>query len=103
MLYISGVNIYGGPIAHKALGFPKAVSFHHEYSSMACTVEFVNDVQSAIDHIHRYGRYLIVVTPVSPLSHSTSCFLKQKMRFNVTQISIFYLFQCSYRLYRHYR
>lgn len=54
-LKTEGVNIYGGPIAHKALGFPKAVSFHHEYSSMACTVEFVDDVQSAIDHIHRYG------------------------------------------------
>ncbi|KAG8068422.1 hypothetical protein GUJ93_ZPchr0005g14917 [Zizania palustris] len=54
-LKTEGVNIYGGPIAHKALGFPKVSSFHHEYSSMACTVEFVDDVQSAIDHIHRYG------------------------------------------------
>ncbi|KAL5203281.1 hypothetical protein ABZP36_014233 [Zizania latifolia] len=54
-LKTEGVNIYGGPIAHKALGFPKASSFHHEYSSMACTIEFVDDVQSAIDHIHRYG------------------------------------------------
>jgi hypothetical protein len=24
---------------------------------MACTLEFVDDVQSAIDHINRYGRY----------------------------------------------
>ncbi|KAL5230112.1 hypothetical protein ABZP36_028888 [Zizania latifolia] len=54
-LKTEGVNIYGGPIAHEALGFPKASSFHHEYSSMACTIEFVDDVQSAIDHIHRYG------------------------------------------------
>ncbi|KAG8085805.1 hypothetical protein GUJ93_ZPchr0010g10313 [Zizania palustris] len=54
-LKTEGVDIYGGPIAHKALGFPKASSFHHEYSSMACTIEFVDDVQSAIDHIHCYG------------------------------------------------
>ena len=56
---ISGVSIYGGPVAHEVLSIPKADSFHHEYSSMACTVEFVDDVQSAIDHIHRYGRYLV--------------------------------------------
>ncbi|KAM0873422.1 hypothetical protein ACQ4PT_038057 [Festuca glaucescens] len=54
-LKTEGVNIYGGPVAHKILGFPKADSLHLEYSSMACTVEFVDDVQSAIDHIHRYG------------------------------------------------
>ncbi|KAM0922761.1 hypothetical protein ACQ4PT_005944 [Festuca glaucescens] len=50
-----GVVIYGGPIAHDTLKVPKVDSFHHEYSSMACTLEFVDDVQSAIDHINRYG------------------------------------------------
>ncbi|KAL6609871.1 hypothetical protein ACP70R_039840 [Stipagrostis hirtigluma subsp. patula] len=54
-LKTEGVAIYGGPVAHEVLGIPKADSFHHEYSSMACTIEFVDDVQSAIDHIHRYG------------------------------------------------
>ncbi|KAG2618853.1 delta-1-pyrroline-5-carboxylate synthase 1 [Panicum virgatum] len=54
-LKTEGVSIYGGPVAHEVLSIPKADSFHHEYSSMACTVEFVDDVQSAIDHIHRYG------------------------------------------------
>ncbi|XP_062179841.1 delta-1-pyrroline-5-carboxylate synthase 1 [Phragmites australis] len=54
-LKTEGVVIYGGPVAHEVLGIPKADSFHHEYSSMACTIEFVDDVQSAIDHIHRYG------------------------------------------------
>ena len=62
--YISGVSIYGGPVAHEVLSIPKADSFHHEYSSMACTVEFVDDVQSAIDHIHRYGRYLVPSPPL---------------------------------------
>ncbi|VAH66388.1 unnamed protein product [Triticum turgidum subsp. durum] len=50
-----GVVIYGGPVAHDTLKVPKVDSFHHEYSSMACTLEFVDDVQSAIDHINRYG------------------------------------------------
>lgn len=50
-----GVVIYGGPIAHDKLKVPKIDSFRHEYSSMACTLEFVDDVQSAIDHINRYG------------------------------------------------
>ncbi|AQK99426.1 Delta 1-pyrroline-5-carboxylate synthetase isoform 1 [Zea mays] len=50
-----GVVIYGGPVAHDKLKVPKVDSFRHEYSSMACTVEFVDDVQSAIDHINRYG------------------------------------------------
>jgi hypothetical protein len=55
--HIAGVVIYGGPVAHDTLKVPKVDSFHHEYSSMACTLEFVDDVQSAIDHINRYGRY----------------------------------------------
>uniref|UniRef100_K3XEP5 Delta-1-pyrroline-5-carboxylate synthase n=1 Tax=Setaria italica TaxID=4555 RepID=K3XEP5_SETIT len=50
-----GVVIYGGPIAHDKLKLPKVDSFRHEYSSMACTLEFVDDVHSAIDHINRYG------------------------------------------------
>nr|ACU65227.1 delta-1-pyrroline-5-carboxylate synthetase 2 [Sorghum bicolor] len=54
-LKTEGVAIYGGPVAHELLCIPKADSLHHEYSSMACTIEFVDDVQSAIDHIHRYG------------------------------------------------
>jgi hypothetical protein len=57
----SGVSVYGGPIAHEVLGIPKASSLHHEYSAMACTVEFVDDVQAAINHIHRYGRYSRIV------------------------------------------
>ncbi|GJN14585.1 hypothetical protein PR202_gb01429 [Eleusine coracana subsp. coracana] len=54
-LKTEGVSVYGGPIAHEVLGAPKASSLHHEYSAPACTVEFVDDVQAAIDHIHRYG------------------------------------------------
>ncbi|KAL6291006.1 hypothetical protein ACE6H2_008516 [Prunus campanulata] len=54
-LRAEGVTLYGGPRASSLLNIPQAHSFHHEYSSMACTVEFVDDVHAAIDHIHEHG------------------------------------------------
>lgn len=50
-----GVTLYGGPKVSALLHITEAPSFHHEYSSMACTVELVDDVHAAIDHIHRHG------------------------------------------------
>nr|AMJ39523.1 aldehyde dehydrogenase 18B copy 2 [Bixa orellana] len=50
-----GVTLYGGPRASAFLNIPEAHSFHHEYSSMACTTEIVDDVYAAIDHIHQHG------------------------------------------------
>lgn len=54
-LQAAGVRLYGGLKAADRLKLPKASSFHHEYSSMACTVEIVKDVLGAIDHIHEHG------------------------------------------------
>ncbi|XP_007009199.2 PREDICTED: delta-1-pyrroline-5-carboxylate synthase [Theobroma cacao] len=54
-LHIEGVILYGGPRASNLLSIPQARSFHHEYNSMACTVEIVDDVGAAIDHIHHHG------------------------------------------------
>ncbi|KAK4778337.1 hypothetical protein SAY87_018524 [Trapa incisa] len=54
-LQTKGVTIYTGPRAGRLLNIPRATSLHHEYNSMACTVEIVNDVYEAIDHIHKYG------------------------------------------------
>ncbi|KAI9078349.1 hypothetical protein K1719_039725 [Acacia pycnantha] len=54
-LRTEGVTLYGGPKASSMLNIPKAHSFHHEYSSLACTVEIVDDVYSAINHINLYG------------------------------------------------
>ncbi|KAF9674684.1 hypothetical protein SADUNF_Sadunf10G0152500 [Salix dunnii] len=54
-LHTEGVTLFGGPRACKELKFPKAHSFHHEYNSMACTVEIVDDVYAAINHIHQHG------------------------------------------------
>nr|XP_043629817.1 delta-1-pyrroline-5-carboxylate synthase isoform X2 [Erigeron canadensis] len=54
-LQTKGVSINGGPRACTLLNLPPAPSFHHEYSSLTCTIEIVDDVQAAIDHIHKHG------------------------------------------------
>lgn len=54
----SGVTLFGGQRACKELNLPEAHSLHHEYNSMACTVEIVDDVHAAINHIHQHGRYV---------------------------------------------
>ncbi|XP_015876587.1 delta-1-pyrroline-5-carboxylate synthase isoform X1 [Ziziphus jujuba] len=54
-LRVEGVTIFGGPRASSVLNIPEARKFHHEYNSMACTVELVDDVYAAIDHIHQHG------------------------------------------------
>ncbi|XP_024189902.1 delta-1-pyrroline-5-carboxylate synthase isoform X1 [Rosa chinensis] len=51
----SGVTLYGGPHAAVLLNLSETSTLHHEYSSMACTVEIVDDVHDAVDHIHVYG------------------------------------------------
>ncbi|KAK4717961.1 hypothetical protein R3W88_016299 [Solanum pinnatisectum] len=51
-----GVSLFGGPKASSVLSIPEANSFHHEYGALACTVEIVEDVNTAIEHIHRHGR-----------------------------------------------
>ncbi|RID65170.1 hypothetical protein BRARA_D00386 [Brassica rapa] len=54
-LQANGVTLYGGPRASGKLNIPETQSFHHEYSAKACTVEIVEDVHGAIDHIHNHG------------------------------------------------
>ncbi|CAI9774010.1 unnamed protein product [Fraxinus pennsylvanica] len=60
-LQIKGVTIYGGSRASSLLNLPEASSFHHEYSSLACTIEVVDDVYAAIDHIH-HGHTDCIIT-----------------------------------------
>ncbi|XP_059302477.1 delta-1-pyrroline-5-carboxylate synthase isoform X1 [Lycium ferocissimum] len=54
-LQTKGVSLYGGPKASSLLKIPEARIFHQEYSSLACTVEVVEDVYAAMDHIHQHG------------------------------------------------
>ncbi|XP_057866769.2 delta-1-pyrroline-5-carboxylate synthase isoform X2 [Cryptomeria japonica] len=55
VLQTAGVKLYGGPRVSNLLQIPSASSLHHEYSSMACTLEIVKDVYAAIDYIHEHG------------------------------------------------
>ncbi|GAB2261051.1 hypothetical protein Droror1_Dr00011906 [Drosera rotundifolia] len=56
-LQVEGVVIFGGPRVSsiEGLNIPLVQSFHHEYNSLSCTVEIVDDVYAAIDHIHQHG------------------------------------------------
>lgn len=52
-----GVTLFGGPRvgALQDLNIPVTQTFHKEYNSSACTVEIVDDVYGAIEHINQHG------------------------------------------------
>ncbi|KAI3899307.1 hypothetical protein MKW92_024328 [Papaver armeniacum] len=54
-LRTAGITLYGGPKVSTSLKLMETRTFHHEYNSMACTIEIVDDVYAAIDHIHCHG------------------------------------------------
>ncbi|RZC75983.1 hypothetical protein C5167_000704 [Papaver somniferum] len=56
-LRTAGITLYGGPKVSTSLKLMETRTFHHEYNSMACTIEIVDDVYAAIDHIHCHGRH----------------------------------------------
>ena len=49
----AGIKQYGSPQGH--LGLPPAPSERHEYGTNEVTLELVEDIQQAIDHIHQHG------------------------------------------------
>ncbi|CAO2825552.1 unnamed protein product [Amaranthus hypochondriacus] len=57
ILRSEGVDLFGGPRASavQELNIPATQTFHKEYNSPACTVEIVDDVHAAIDHINQHG------------------------------------------------
>ncbi|RZC76693.1 hypothetical protein C5167_000841 [Papaver somniferum] len=56
-LRTAGITLYGGPKVSTSLKLMETRTFHHEYNSMACTIEIVDDVYAVIDHIHCHGRH----------------------------------------------
>ena len=60
VISVAGVSLYGGLNAAFLLNISETSTLHHEYSSMACTVEIVDDVYAAVDHIHAHGRSIRV-------------------------------------------
>jgi delta-1-pyrroline-5-carboxylate synthetase len=49
------VQLFGGPKASQILALKRAESLHHEYSDLAMTIEFVDSVGDAINHINMYS------------------------------------------------
>ena len=47
--------MYGGERASALLGLPRAKSDKHEYGCLALTLELVDSMDQAIDHIHSFG------------------------------------------------
>lgn len=87
---LAGVTLYGGPKASSLLEIEEAPSFHHEYSSRACTVEIVSDVGAAIAHIHKNGRHVS--------NFQFSLVFVNWLRSFIT-LRFLFLFQCAYWLY----
>ena len=52
---LDGVTLYGGPAAVFQWGLPGAPSMAHEYGALEATVEIVEDVAGAVDHINSHG------------------------------------------------
>ena len=52
-----GVTLYSGPRLRNLLTFspPPAKSLRTEYSSLECTIEIVDNVNDAINHINTFG------------------------------------------------
>ncbi|MFS7995156.1 putative glutamate-5-semialdehyde dehydrogenase, Glutamate 5-kinase [Helianthus anomalus] len=48
------VSINGGPRVCSLLNLPAAPSFHHEYNSLNCTIEIVDDLHAVVEHIHKH-------------------------------------------------
>jgi gamma-glutamyl phosphate reductase len=49
------ITLYGGEKSTRALGLPDAPSPKHEYGSLALTLELVDSMDEAIEHIHKFG------------------------------------------------
>lgn len=49
------IQIFGGEKAAHQLGLNKAPADKHEYGEKKLTLELVDSLDAAIDHIHEYG------------------------------------------------
>jgi delta-1-pyrroline-5-carboxylate synthetase len=52
---LGGVTLYAHPDQAAELALPPAADLHLEHGDLAATVVLVDDVDAAIDHVHRHG------------------------------------------------
>ena len=57
MLERENVKLFSGPQLHRSIKFapPIAKQMNHEYSDLELTIELVENVDQAIQHINKYG------------------------------------------------
>lgn len=57
MLEHENVRLYSGPTLNRAIKFapPLTKELKHEYSDLQLTVELVDNVDAAIQHVNKYG------------------------------------------------
>jgi delta-1-pyrroline-5-carboxylate synthetase len=57
MLEEEKVKLFSGPLLNSSIKFapPEAPQMNHEYGDLALTIELVDDVDSAIKHINKFG------------------------------------------------
>ena len=57
MLEHENVRLYSGPTLYRAIKFapPLTKELKHEYSDLQLTVELVDNVDAAIQHVNKYG------------------------------------------------
>ncbi|KAG9155169.1 hypothetical protein Leryth_011143 [Lithospermum erythrorhizon] len=71
-----GVTLFGGPKACALLDIEETHTFHHEYSCRSCTIEIVDDVHAAIEHINQHGSgHTECIVAEDP--EVAECFLRQ--------------------------
>ncbi|EFJ44253.1 hypothetical protein VOLCADRAFT_65082, partial [Volvox carteri f. nagariensis] len=51
----AGVKVHVGDLKSSLPDLPAAPAARHEYSALAVTLEVVDSMEAAIDHIHKYG------------------------------------------------
>lgn len=57
MLEKEKVKLHSGPLLHKSIKFspPLVKEMKHEYSDLELTIELVENMETAVDHINKYG------------------------------------------------
>lgn len=73
MLERENVRLYSGPTLNRAIKFapPLTKELKHEYNDLELTIELIDNVDAAIQHINKYGSNH---TDAIVTNNGTTCF-----------------------------